>query len=124
MSSMKPIATNKNYGITRDGRVYSYRRKIYLQAADNGLGYKFVRIGSKIQYVHRLVAETFIPCPAGAIEVNHKDKNKGNNRASNLEWVTKSQNGHHAHGTLDAQERFNSYIDAGAEPDMALYTLT
>ena len=42
--------------------------------------------------VHQLVALAFLePCPPGH-EVNHKDCDKTNNRAVNLEWVTRSQN--------------------------------
>lgn len=45
--------------------------------------------------VHRLVALAFIPNPLGLPEVNHIDCNKTNNRAANLEWV--SRLGNHAH---------------------------
>ncbi len=48
--------------------------------------------------VHRLVAENHLGFPVG-LEVNHKDGNKKNNRAENLEWVTKSENMKHAHAT-------------------------
>jgi hypothetical protein len=46
--------------------------------------------------VHVLVALTFIgPCPEG-LEVNHKDLKRNNNRASNLEYLTHSENQQHA----------------------------
>lgn len=50
-------------------------------------------------YIHRAVALTFIgPCPDGH-EVNHRNGCKSDNRPENLEYVTRSQNMHHAHDT-------------------------
>lgn len=46
--------------------------------------------------VHSLVAKAFIPNPAKLSQVNHKNGNKYNNKAINLEWVTSSQNIKHA----------------------------
>lgn len=42
--------------------------------------------------VHRLVAKAFIPNPDNLLEINHKDENKTNNEASNLEWCNSSYN--------------------------------
>lgn len=50
--------------------------------------------------VHRLVAEAFLERPKGTTEVNHKDGNKLNNKAENLEWVTQKENALHASKVL------------------------
>lgn len=57
--------------------------------------------------VHRIVAEAFIPNPDGLRFVNHKDSNRANNAASNLEWVTSSENRLHgmAQGNVTFQKK-------------------
>lgn len=45
--------------------------------------------------VHRLVADVFVPNPCNLPQVNHKNENKMDNRAINLEWVTAQQNCNH-----------------------------
>ncbi len=47
--------------------------------------------------IHILVATAFIGDKPPSCQVNHKDGNKGNNCASNLEYVTQSENGKHAY---------------------------
>ena len=60
-------------------------------------GYIFMTIKGDQIPIHRFVANAFIPNPDHLPEVNHKDGNKMNNSASNLEWVTSSENSKHAH---------------------------
>ena len=45
-----------------------------------------------LEYVHRLVAEAFVSNPCGLSYVNHKDKNRCNYNADNLEWCTAKYN--------------------------------
>lgn len=52
----------------------------------------------KHAYIHRLVAETFIPNPNNFETVNHKDENKTNNHVSNLEWCSSDYNIHYGSG--------------------------
>ena len=66
-----------------------------------GNGYRCVvlyinHIGRQM-YVHRLVANAFIPNPLGLRDVNHIDGCKTNNNCKNLEWCTRSHNIKHAY---------------------------
>lgn len=92
----KPLVRYPMYQISKFGRVGNIKTERVLKLCVNSSGYKKVVLNGKNEYVHRLVAETFIPNPHNLPEVNHKDGNKWNNCVDNLEWVSKSDNAKHA----------------------------
>lgn len=59
-------------------------------------GYYWVRLSNKQKIkkfkIHRLVAMCFIPNQNNLPCINHKDENRQNNRADNLEWCTYQYN--------------------------------
>ena len=100
MSNIKDIVGYEGlYKITSDGKVYSLYSHRYLKAHIDGCGYERVKLYKNhkgIQYdIHRLVAEAFIPNPENKEQVNHIDGDKQNNKASNLEWCTNTENQRH-----------------------------
>lgn len=46
-------------------------------------------------YVHQLVAVAFLPNPESRAMVNHKDRDRSNNRLENVEWTTHAENVRH-----------------------------
>ena len=88
------------YQVSDQGRVRGGRFSRVLAPVNNGRGYFRVTLCNgdtrERLYIHRLVADAFIPNPDRKTEVNHIDCNPANNRASNLEWVTSSENTKHA----------------------------
>jgi hypothetical protein len=85
-----------------DGRYATYKGKP-IKRVINSNGYYVTSIWknskSKIIYIHRLVADNFIPNPNNLNIVNHKDGNKLNNSIENLEWVSVIENVRHAQKT-------------------------
>lgn len=90
------------YRVSNMGRVYSVKRNIMLKpqrvcdGAKDGGGYRAVRLcvdgEYKMAYIHRLVAQAFLPNPQNLPQVNHKDEDKTNNRVENLEWCDDKYN--------------------------------
>ena len=93
------------YAITSCGKVWSYRRQKFLKDRADKDGYRRVNLSAfgttKTFFVHRLVAEAYIPNPENKTQVNHIDEVKSHNYIGNLEWVSRIENMNH--GTQKAR---------------------
>lgn len=101
------------YQVSDRGRVYRVDRGHHMAGMCNHDGYRIVTLckdGKQCKvFVHRLVAAVFVPNPDNKPEVNHKDGNKANNMASNLEWCTRLENVRHACATgLRSKEQYRA----------------
>lgn len=84
------------YAITSCGKVWSYRNNKFLKPGNNGVGYLFITLckngKAKNFYIHRLVAEAYIPNPDNLPQVNHLNEDKTANYISNLSWCSAKDN--------------------------------
>ncbi len=89
-----------DYMVSNIGRVFSYRRKRTLKNSSDLYGYPCVHLCYNNCWsrrsVHRLVAFAFVDGYFEGAIVNHIDGIKQNCVASNLEWITQSDNVQHA----------------------------
>jgi len=88
------------YECSENGRVVNANTGRELKQKTKSLGYKevclYIKGEKKSFYVHRIVAECFVENKDKKPEVNHIDGDKSNNKSSNLEWCTSSENQLHA----------------------------
>lgn len=96
---MKQIGETQ-YSITKDGKVWSRKNKIFLKTETTEKGYLKVKLGEKHHKIHRLVASAFIPNPENKPCVNHKNGVRDDNRVENLEWVDCKENNLHSYRAL------------------------
>ncbi len=112
---MQEMASNEIYEISNYGRIKSYKvnKEDGLIIKGSSLkGYKILNI--KLQsgkrttkYIHKLVAESFIPKDDDLQQyVIHLDFDKTNNHVDNLKWVTKE--------TMYAHQKINPNYKRGA----------
>lgn len=103
MKEWKVVKGFEKYHVNCKGEVLSPQGKI-LKPFIGGAGYLQVTLWNNCQkkkfYVHRLVADAFVDNPCGYKEINHKDGNKKNNSATNLEWCSRKENLLHSYYTL------------------------
>ena len=136
-----------------EGEFFSYPKKTRkgtrkLKTIKHGvMGYLSVDLckngNVKKTLAHRLIAETFLPNLENKPQVNHINGIKSDNRVSNLEWVTSSENQLHwiliglrsSKGVKNSQSKLNEndvlsilkdnrkYIDICADYDISLSTI-
>lgn len=92
----RPIEGYENYSVSDTGLVKNTRTGRILAFTKDKDGYLSAGMpkNGKVQKfrVHRLVAQAFIPNPNRLATVDHKNGNKEDNNASNLQWLSYGDN--------------------------------
>ena len=111
--------TDGLYYVSSKGRIKSLQgyETIILKSFHNQSGYARVDIienGKKVtKLVHRLVAAAFLPIPKKfEMQLHHKDFDKDNNAADNLEWLTAAEH------SKKHTERSKEGVDTESEEDI------
>lgn len=136
--TLKPIVDHEGYFVSDTGRVFSNLGKgnrhkgnskelCELKQRPTKDGYVRIRARNDITgkrddlYIHRLVAQHYLPNPENKEFVNHKNCNRFDNRLENLEWATVEENNSYAvyMGTVarNGKGRFattHNYLDEAA----------
>ena len=100
----KEIPGHSNYLCSNQGTVMHKKNKKPLKGYPNNMGYIRVQLGDRKckAFIHQLVASIFLSEDyREGLVVNHKDGNKTNNKATNLEWCSISENAKHAYDKLN-----------------------
>lgn len=94
------VGYNGKYLVSNEGRVKNAKTGRVLKELITHTGYVKVHLfrvnDEKNIFLHRIVAEAFLPNPQRKPQVNHIDGNKLNNNVENLEWCTNKENVRHS----------------------------
>ncbi len=142
VSNLGRVKANERDVQTKTG-IRHYKEKILKPevTADGHLRVVLCKAGiKKRMFVHRLVANAFIPNPDNLPIINHKDEDPSNNKVDNLEWCTYAYNAaynnrHEKNGDLEGHnvyvfdsnnnfiEEFPSITKAAKKYNISLATL-
>ena len=113
------------YSINNYGVIMSKTGRIKKTSISNS-GYHMVMLFKNCKhdnrYIHRLVAESFIPNPDNKPQVNHVDEYKSNNHVSNLEWMTAKENVNHGTRTQRSSKRIKAIYPSGESKSFSSLT--
>ncbi len=121
--SFKASLLRNKYAVSNKGRLVSYKEEISDGKILNGTlvqGYKVFKAkpnGENVTlFIHKLVAENFCKKPGKKAEfVVHLDHNKTNNKAENLQWVTRTELSDH----LKQSPKLKAYYNRGLKKKSA-----
>lgn len=128
----------EDYQVSTLGRVRSFKagKLGHILSVQVVKGYSSVALFDSItkknkhMRIHRLVAEAFIENPSNYSDVNHKDRDKSNNRIDNLEWTSHKDNTNYGRIELDTLQslhklsmKLNKSVDDTTRTIIAYYTL-
>jgi hypothetical protein len=104
ISDIEGMEKYKFYFVTTDGHIHSNKykkpRRLKEQWSNGDQSYKVVQLSDgkgkhRSFYIHRIVAEAWLPNPTNSWGIEHLDDNVENNALSNLRWIgrKKERNG-------------------------------
>ena len=102
LSELNDLEDFDGYAIDVKGRLWSLKYKLPklrkpVWSGKGNVAYLSCKVRdnngkAKTLYIHRLVAEAFLPCDDPTRRVKHKNEDRTDNSLENLEWVTNKQN--------------------------------
>lgn len=107
--------TNGKYFVSNQGRVLSlclHKAHLLNPFVTNGYYYVSIKVNGEWynKKVHQLVAQAFLEADSAKPIIHHKDFNKRNNRASNLERVSAEEHGQRHTKSKEKEEAENGLL--------------